>query len=66
MGEEVGMKSFPRGKKHYLSRLPRKASCPWRSSEKIEDACLERRKKDADPVEWTPEELDRIWRSTSG
>jgi len=60
------MNRFLRGSKRHRSRPLRKTVRPWRSPEMIEKSRLERRQNDPDPVEWTPDELERIWRSSSG
>lgn len=61
------MRNFPsKGKKRYHSRPLRKTYRSWQSPEAMEEARLERRQERADSMEWTPEELDRIWRSASG
>lgn len=60
------MNRVPRGKKRYRSQPLRKTVRPWRSPEMIENAHLERLQKESNPVEWTPDELDRIWKNVSG
>jgi len=60
------MNRFRRSNKCHRSQPLRKAVRPWRSPEMIENAHLERLRKESNPVEWTPDELDRIWKNVSG
>jgi len=60
------MNRYHRRKKRHRSRPLHKTVRPWRSPEMIEKARLERRHKESNPAEWTPDELDRIWRNVSG
>ena len=60
------MNRFRKSNRRHRSRPLRKTVRPWRSPEMIEKARLERRQKESNPAEWTPDELERIWRSASG